>query len=154
MPPRSAPLPGPAPVTKNVILGACGNCGGAAGCCCALTPDVTPSASAAIINAFDLLISVASLGMIDTVAEFPPLAPSGIRTSVASGLFRQRGRDVARRGAGQLTDVRSGQTRTLFLRVACPVSLGADIGQTGTSERAGRPCDEVRAWQGAATSSW
>src|SRR5262245_46786761 len=97
MPPSSAPLPGPAPVTKNVMLGACGNCGGAAGgCCCALTTDVTPSASAAIINAFDLLISVTSLGMIDTVAEFPPLAPPGIRTSVASALFRQRGRDIAR----------------------------------------------------------
>src|SRR5262245_24979292 len=99
MPPRSAPLPGPAPVTKNVILGACGNCGGAAGaagCCCALTPDVMPSASAAIINAFDLLISVTSLGMIDTADEFPPLALSGIRTSVASGLFRQRGRGVVR----------------------------------------------------------
>src|SRR5215510_9079346 len=153
MPPRSAHLPGPAPVTKNVILGACGNCGGAAGCCCALTPDVTPSASAAIINAFDLLISVASLGMIDTVAEFPPLAPSAIRTSVASGLFRQRGRDVARRGAGQFD--------------RCPLGSKPDMRPAGRwsgfarrghwADRhigAGRPCDEVRAWQGAATSSW
>src|SRR6186713_2205062 len=38
MPPRSAPLPGPLPVTKNVMFGACGSCGGAAGCCCATAP--------------------------------------------------------------------------------------------------------------------
>src|SRR5205085_7737976 len=44
-PPRSAPLPGPAPVTKNVIVGDCGSCGAA--CCCASTPVATPSASAA-----------------------------------------------------------------------------------------------------------
>src|SRR4051794_16884440 len=37
MPPRSAPLPGPLPVTKNVMFGACGSGGGAAGCwACAL----------------------------------------------------------------------------------------------------------------------
>src|SRR5258707_12228131 len=59
MPPRSAPLPGPAPVTKNVMFGACGNGGGAG--CCAVTLDVTPSASAVAIKIFILLISVASL---------------------------------------------------------------------------------------------
>src|SRR5438046_9158758 len=63
MPLRSAPLPGPAPVTKNVIFGASGNCGGT-GWCCALIPDVTPSASAAIISAFDLLISVPPTGLL------------------------------------------------------------------------------------------
>src|SRR5262249_29799806 len=105
MPPRSAPLPGPAPVTKNVILGACGNCGGAAGGCCALTPDVTPSASAATINAFDLLISVTSLGMIDTVAEFPPLAPSGKKNKCCIRLILSTWKGRSKLKAGQLTDV-------------------------------------------------
>ena len=50
------PCRGRAPVTKNVMFGACGSCGGARRCCCALTPDVTPSASAAAMNTFDLLI--------------------------------------------------------------------------------------------------
>src|SRR4029078_7097880 len=77
MPPRSAPLPGPAPVTKNVMLGACGNWGGGAGCCWARAPDVIPSASAAMIIAFDLLISVLPR-VIDALVESPAVAPSCI----------------------------------------------------------------------------
>src|SRR5262245_66352361 len=110
MPPRSAPLPGPAPVTKNVILGACGNCGGAAGGCCALTPDVTPSASAAIINAFDLLISVASLGMIDTVAEFPTSCSSRHKNKCCIRLIPLTWKGHSKVSGGQLTDVRFGST--------------------------------------------
>src|SRR5262245_15834836 len=61
MPPRSAPLPGPAPGAKSARFGAGGNCGGGAGCCCAMTLDDTPSANAAAMKTFDLLIDVASL---------------------------------------------------------------------------------------------
>src|SRR6187402_2134136 len=61
MPPRSAPLPGPAPVTKKLMFGACGSGGGAG--CCAVTLDDTPSASAAAMKTFVLLISVAPFGL-------------------------------------------------------------------------------------------
>src|ERR1700740_698768 len=102
MPPRSAPLPGPAPVTKNVMSGAWGNCG-AAGCCCALDPDVTPSASAAMISTFDLLIPVSPLEFIDTAAEFAPCAPSKYRNKRRTHLSHQGAKEVIGRGA-PLTD--------------------------------------------------
>src|SRR6187399_2044965 len=90
MPPRSAPLPGPAPVTKNVMLGACGSGGGGAGCCWARAPDVTPSASAAMIIAFDLLISVLPRGY-RCLGCLPGCCPFRHRNKRASVLFRQRG---------------------------------------------------------------
>src|SRR4051794_5110939 len=98
MPPRSAPLPGPAPVTKNVILGACGNAAGA-GCCCALTADVTPSASAAIISTFDLLISILPW-CIATVAEFRLLAPPYEQAPHRLIPSTSNGRRVAETSAG------------------------------------------------------
>src|SRR5207245_4615533 len=62
-PPRSAPLPGPALVTKNVMFGACGSCGAAccAGCCCASALETTQSdasASAATRVVFGLFMAV------------------------------------------------------------------------------------------------
>src|SRR5262245_61751057 len=92
MPPRSAPLPGPLPVTKYVMFGACGSCGGAGGCCCALTPDATPSASAATINAFGLLISVVSLGILLQSMNSRLLIPLKHNNKYRIGLFRSRGR--------------------------------------------------------------
>src|ERR1044072_8575995 len=46
MPPRSAPLPGPAPVAKNGMFGACGRGGGAAGACWACAADAASNADA------------------------------------------------------------------------------------------------------------
>src|SRR5256885_490770 len=62
MPPRSAPLPGPAPVTKKVISGACGNCGAGAACCWASAADAANSdASAMTANVLRLVMELLPL---------------------------------------------------------------------------------------------
>ena len=64
-PPRSAPLPGPALVTKNVMFGACGSCGGAAPAAAVLRRQTSrrdASTSAAKMNIFGLFIAALSLG--------------------------------------------------------------------------------------------
>src|SRR6516164_11578471 len=58
MPLRSAPLPGPVLVTKNVMFGDCGGCGGDG--CCAPAPDTTPNAKKATTDGFSFFIVVFS----------------------------------------------------------------------------------------------
>jgi hypothetical protein len=58
MPPRSAPLPGPVLVTKNVMFGDCGGCGGDG--CCAPAPEAAPNTNTATTDGFSFFIVVSS----------------------------------------------------------------------------------------------
>src|SRR6516162_7395834 len=56
--PRSAPLPSPTLVTKNVMFGDCGGCG--ADGCCAPALEIAPRATTATTDGFSFFIVVSS----------------------------------------------------------------------------------------------
>src|SRR5271170_6589191 len=67
MTPRSAPLPGPTPVTKNVMLGDCGG-----GCCASASKHPPKSAAADATKPRPIAAFIPSLSYFDQ--HFPKLA--------------------------------------------------------------------------------
>src|SRR6516164_3158590 len=87
MPPRSAPLPGPVLVTKNVMFGDCGGCGGDG--CCAPAPEAATNTNTATTDGFSFFIVVSSYK-----SSYPMTRPEHLNPERPDP-FHRRGKRIA-----------------------------------------------------------